>query len=406
MKIKFSAKKILKWCLLFPVSPILLIWWLLKWAWRGFCALMHLLGFKRLDGYILKKFLTTYFFLIIIIITIAIIFDFNEKIDKITGTGATWSEIIFDYYANFVPYFANMFSPLFTFIAVIFFTTNLASHSEIIAMKSTGMSFKRLLVPYMIGASIIACISFGLGGWIIPHGNVEKNAFENKHVKKRQMVDVAENVQMQVDTGVVAYISYFDNRTKSGSGFLLSSLSEKKLVSHLEAETIQYDTLADHKYSWTLRNYKIRTVKGSREILSRGEKLDTTLLMEPKDFFYAYGQQETMTISELNYFIDRQRLRGSAGLATFEVEYHKRFAAPFAAFILTLIGVSLSSEKRKGGMGTSIGIGLALTFAYILFQTVSSSFAINAGWPAALAVWTPNIVYFFIAAWYYKRTPQ
>lgn len=406
MKIKFSAKKILKWCLLFPISPILLIWWLLKWVWRGFCGLMHLLGFKRLDGYILKKFLTTYFFLIIIIITIAIIFDFNEKIDKITGTGATWSEIIFDYYANFVPYFANMFSPLFTFIAVIFFTTNLASHSEIIAMKSTGMSFKRLLVPYMIGASIIASISFGLGGWIIPHGNVEKNAFENKHVKKRQMVDVAENVQMQVDTGVVAYISYFDNRTKSGSGFLLSSLSEKKLVSHLEAETIQYDTLADHKYSWTLRNYKIRTVKGSREVLSRGEKLDTTLLMEPKDFFYAYGQQETMTISELNYFIDRQRLRGSAGLATFEVEYHKRFAAPFAAFILTLIGVSLSSEKRKGGMGTSIGIGLALTFAYILFQTVSSSFAINAGWPAALAVWTPNIVYFFIAAWYYKRTPQ
>lgn len=406
MKIKFSAKKILKWCLLFPISPILLIWWLLKWVWRGFCGLMHLLGFKRLDGYILKKFLTTYFFLIIIIITIAIIFDFNEKIDKITGTGATWSEIIFDYYANFVPYFANMFSPLFTFIAVIFFTTNLASHSEIIAMKSTGMSFKRLLVPYMIGASIIASISFGLGGWIIPHGNVEKNAFENKHVKKRQMVDVAENVQMQVDTGVVAYISYFDNRTKSGSGFLLSSLSEKKLVSHLEAETIQYDTLADHKYSWTLRNYKIRTVKGTREILSRGEKLDTTLLMEPKDFFYAYGQQETMTISELNYFIDRQRLRGSAGLATFEVEYHKRFAAPFAAFILTLIGVSLSSEKRKGGMGTSIGIGLALTFAYILFQTVSSSFAINAGWPAALAVWTPNIVYFFIAAWYYKRTPQ
>lgn len=406
MKIKFSAKKILKWCLLFPISPILLIWWLLKWVWRGFCGLMHLLGFKRLDGYILKKFLTTYFFLIIIIITIAIIFDFNEKIDKITGTGATWSEIIFDYYANFVPYFANMFSPLFTFIAVIFFTTNLASRSEIIAMKSTGMSFKRLLVPYMIGASIIASISFGLGGWIIPHGNVEKNAFENKHVKKRQMVDVAENVQMQVDTGVVAYISYFDNRTKSGSGFLLSSLSEKKLVSHLEAETIQYDTLADHKYSWTLRNYKIRTVKGSREVLSRGEKLDTTLLMEPKDFFYAYGQQETMTISELNYFIDRQRLRGSAGLATFEVEYHKRFAAPFAAFILTLIGVSLSSEKRKGGMGTSIGIGLALTFAYILFQTVSSSFAINAGWPAALAVWTPNIVYFFIAAWYYKRTPQ
>lgn len=374
--------------------------------WRGWCKLMRALGFKRLDGYILKKFLTTYIFLIVIIIVIAIIFDFNEKIDKITGTGATWQEIVFDYYANFVPYFANMFSPLFVFIGVIFFTTNLASHSEIIAMKSAGMSFRRLLVPYMIGASMVAVLTFGLGGWVIPKGNVQRLAFENKHIKKRQMVDVAENVQMQVDTGVVAYISFFDNRTKTGSGFSLDRLKEKKVVDHLTAETIQYDTLADHKYSWTLINYKMLKQKGTRDIITEGQKMDSTIIMEPKDFFYTYGQQETMTISELNYFIDRQRLRGSAGLENFEVEYHKRFASPFAAFILTLIGVSLSSQKRKGGMGASIGIGLALTFAYILFQSVSSTFAINAGWPPYLAVWLPNIIYFFIAAWYYKRTPQ
>lgn len=373
---------------------------------RGFGMLVGALGFKRLDAYILKKFLTAYLFLIAVIIIIAIIFDFNEKIDKLTGTGATWTEIVFVYYANFIPYFANMFSPLFTFIAVIFFTTNLASHSEIIAMKSAGMSFCRLLVPYFIGAAIIAAASFYLGGWVIPHGNIEKLNFENKHVKKRQMVDVAENVQMQVDTGVVAYISFFDNRTKSGSGFSLDRLAEKQVVEHLTAETIQYDTLADHKYSWTLYNYTIRKTIGARDIITSGQQTDTTLLMQPEDFFHAYGQQETMTVSELSSFIDRQRLRGSAGLATFEVEYHKRFAAPFAAFILTLIGVSLSSEKRKGGMGTSIGIGLALTFAYILFQTVSSSFAINAGWPPPLAVWTPNLLYAFIAAWYYHRTPQ
>ena len=401
-----SLRKFLKYLLLLPISPLLLLWWGLRMLWQAWCMLVRALGFKRLDAYILKKFLTTYLFLIAVIIIIAIIFDFNEKIDKLTGTGATWYEIVFDYYANFIPYFANMFSPLFTFIAVIFFTTNLASHSEIIAMKSTGMSFRRLLVPYFIGAAIIASASFYLGGWVIPHGNIEKLSFENKHVKKRQMVDVAENVQMQVDTGVVAYISFFDNRTKSGSGFSLDRLAEKQVVEHLTAETIQYDTLADHKYSWTLYNYTIRKTVGARDFITSGQQTDTTILMEPKDFFYAYGQQETMTVSERSSFIDRQRLRGSAGLATFEVEFHKRFAAPFAAFILTLIGVSLSSEKRKGGMGTSIGIGLALTFAYILFQTVSSLFAINAGWPAALAVWTPNIVYFFIAAWYYHRTPQ
>lgn len=398
--------KVFKWIAYIVFSPLILVWLIIRTLWRGWCGLLHILGFKRIDSYILKKFLTTYVFLIVVIITIAIIFDFNEKIDKITGSGAAWDEILLDYYANFVPYFANMFSPLFTFIAVIFFTTNLASHSEIIAMKSTGMSFRRLLVPYMMGAALIATFSFGLGGWVIPQGNVHKNAFENKYIKKRKVVDFAENVQMQVDTGVIAYISTFDNRTKTGSGFLLSQYSEKALVSHLEAETIQYDTLAENKYSWTVRNYRIRTVKGTREEIKQGDRLDTMLIMEPKDFFFTYGQQETMTISQLDEFIDRQRLRGSAGLATFEVEYHKRFASSFAAFILTLIGVSLSCEKRKGGMGTSIGIGLALTFGYILFQTISSSFAINGGWPSALAVWTPNILYFFIAAWYYFRTPN
>lgn len=405
-KKRVTFGKILKWSAYVVFSPVILVWLLLRTLWRGWCGLLHLLGFKRLDSYILKKFLTTYVFLIVVIISIAIIFDFNEKIDKITGSGAAWDEIVLDYYANFVPYFANMFSPLFTFIAVIFFTTNLASNSEIIAMKSTGMSFRRLLVPYMLGAALIASSSFALGGWIIPQGNVHKNAFENKYIKKRKVVDFAENVQMQVDTGVIAYISTFDNRTKTGSGFLLSKYSEKALVSHLEAETIQYDTLAEKKYSWTVRNYRIRTVKGTREEIKQGDRLDTMLIMEPKDFFYTFGQQETMTVTQLDEFIDRQRLRGSAGLATFEVEYHKRFASSFAAFILTLIGVSLSCEKRKGGMGTSIGIGLALTFGYILFQTISSSFAINGGWPPALAVWTPNILYFFIAAWYYFRTPN
>ena len=401
-----TVGKILKWIAYFVFSPVILLWLIIRTLWRGWCGLLHLLGFKRIDSYILKKFLTTYVFLIVVIIAIAIIIDFNEKIDKITGSGAMWDEILLDYYANFVPYFANMFSPLFTFIAVIFFTTNLASNSEIIAMKSTGMSFRRLLVPYMMGATFIAVFSFGLGGWVIPQGNVHKNAFENKYIKKRKVIDFAENVQMQVDTGVIAFISTFDNRTKTGSGFLLSKYSEKALVSHLEAETIQYDTLAENKYSWTVRNYRIRTVKGTREEIKQGDRLDTMLVMEPKDFFYTIGQQETMTLTQLDDFIDRQRLRGSAGLATFEVEFHKRFATSFAAFILTLIGVSLSCEKRKGGMGTSIGIGLALTFGYILFQTISSSFAINGGWPPALAVWTPNILYFFIAAWFYMRTPN
>lgn len=360
----------------------------------------------RLDRYIIYKFLSTYIFLITIIVVIAVVFDFNERIDKLTQSHAPVQKIIFDYYVNFVPNFVNLFTPLFVFIAVIFFTSKLADNSEIIAMKSTGMSFRHLLRPYMISAALIAASSFLLGAFVIPQSNVARVNFENRYIKKKTDVTSVDNVQMQVDTGVVAYITHFDNVSKSGYGFSLDKFVDKKLVSHLTAQSIQYDTLSDRRFSWTLRHYKIRTLKGMREKLESGEKLDTIIVMEPRDFFYVRGQQETMTIPELKEFIDRQRLRGAAGISTFEVEYHKRFATPFAAFILTLIGVSLSCEKRKGGMGASIGVGIALSFTYILFQTVSSTFALNAGWPAMFAVWLPNLVFAVVAFVLYKRTPQ
>ena len=360
----------------------------------------------RIDRYIIYKFLSTYIFLITIIVVIAVIFDFNEKIDKLTQSQAPVQKIIFDYYVNFVPYFANLFSPLFVFIAVIFFTSKLAGNSEIIAMKSTGMSFRRLLRPYMFSAALIALTTYLLGAYVIPQSNVAKVNFENRYIKKKTDITSVDNVQMQVDTGVVAYITHFDNVTKSGYGFSLDKFEDKKLVSHLTAQSIQYDTLSDRRFSWTLRQYKIRTLKGMREKLESGNKLDTIIIMEPKDFFYVRGQQETMTVPELEEFIGRQKLRGAAGVSTFEVEYHKRFATPCAAFILTLIGVSLSCEKRKGGMGASIGAGIALSFAYILFQTVSATFAINAGWPAMLAVWLPNLIFAVVAAVLYRRTPQ
>lgn len=374
--------------------------------WRAVANVIEHYRIRRIDRYIISKFLSTYIFLIAIIVVIAIIFDYNEKIDKFASSNATWQQVVFDYYLNFVPYFVNLFSPLFVFIAVIFFTSKLADNSEIIAMKSTGMSFKRLLRPYFYSAALIALCTFMLGAYVIPRGNVERVNFENTYIKKKTDITAVDNVQMQVDTGVVAYITHFDNTNKSGYGFSLDKFVNKKLVSHLTAQNIQYDTLSARRFSWTLRYYTIRTLKGMREEITSGERLDTIIIMEPKDFFYVRGQQETMTVPQLSEFIDRQRLRGAAGISTFEVEYHKRFAMPFAAFILTLIGVSLSCEKRKGGMGTSIGIGIALSFSYILFQTISSTFALNAGLPAMIAVWIPNILFAIIAFVLYRRTPQ
>jgi len=357
-----------------------------------------------MDRYIISKFLSTYIFLLMIVIIITVVVDYNENIDKLSAIPT--SKVIFEYYLNFIPYFVNLFSPLFVFIAVIFFTSNLADHSEIIAMKSTGMSFKRLLKPYLISAGIIAVITFLLGAYVIPRGNVASVNFRNTYIRKK-VITVVENVQLQVDTGVVAYISQFDNERKSGYGFYLDKLQNKKVVSHLTAQTIQYDTISDHRYSWTLRHVEIRTLKGMREKVEYHARLDSIILMEPSDFIYTRGQQETMTLPELDEYIEKQRMRGSANLSSFEVEYHKRFAMPFAAFILTLIGVSLSCEKRKGGgMGTSIGIGLALSFSYILFQTISSTFAINAGMSPFIASWIPNVLFAIIALVLYKRTPQ
>ncbi|MDD7250961.1 MAG: LptF/LptG family permease [Prevotellaceae bacterium] len=357
-----------------------------------------------IDRYIIRKFIGTFLFSLLLIIAIVIVFDFNERIDKFSQSHAPWQMIV-QYYINFVPYFVNLLSSLFVFISVIFFTSKLADNSEIIAMRSNGMSFKRLLKPYMISAGLIAIASFLLGSYIIPRANEKRIEFENKYIKKQQITEVA-NVQLQVSPGVIAFIQSFNINTRSGINFSLDRFEGKKLVSHLTASRIQYDTLSDVRYKWKIYNYHIRKLNGMRETITNGSQLDTLVSMEPSDLLYTRNQQETMTTPDIKEYIAKQRERGAASISAFEVEYYKRFASPFAAFILTFIGVSLSCEKKKGGMGLSLGIGLALSFAYIMFSTVSSTLAINANFPPLLAVWIPNILFVFISLFLYRRTPK
>ena len=359
----------------------------------------------RLDRYIISKFIGTYIYSIMLIISISIVFDFNENLNKFSTYHAPWSAIIFDYYANFVPYFANLFSPLFVFIAVIFFTSKLAGNSEIIAMLAAGTSFKRLLRPYMVSAAIIAVVNLYLGAYVIPHGNVTRYNFETKYKNKRRITS-ASNVQLQVAPGVIAYLQQYDNNIRRGYGFSLDKFENKKLVSHMTANVIQYDTISDSRYHWKAISYKIRTLRGLREQIQTGGELDTLIMMEPMDLVYSTGQQETFTSPELLRYISKQQERGSQNVVQYEVEYHKRIATSFASFILTLIGASLSARKRKGGMGLSLGIGLALSFSYILLQTISATFAINAGMPAILAAWIPNIIYAVIAYFCYRQAPN
>ncbi|MBR6262827.1 MAG: LptF/LptG family permease [Prevotella sp.] len=360
---------------------------------------------KRMDWYIMKKFIGTYIYAIVLIISLSIVFDVNENLAKFSQYNAPLKAIVFDYYVNFVPYFANLFSPLFVFIAVIFFTSKMAGNSEIIAILASGMSFKRLLRPYMFSCVIISLVSFYLGAYVIPHGTVIRHNFETLYKNKRKNTS-AENVQLQVGPGVIAYIQFYDNTRKCGYGFCLDKFENKKLVSHMTATEVQYDTISDSKFHWKASNWKIRELKGLKEEITQGYQQDTLIMMEPADLVYSKGQQETFTSPELLDYISKQQSRGSSYVVQYEVEYHKRIASSLASFILTIIGASLSSRKRKGGMGMYLGIGLVLSFTYIMLQTVSSTFAINAGLPPILAAWVPNLTFIPVAYFCYRQAPD
>lgn len=361
---------------------------------------------KRIDRYIIAKFLGTYFFSIVLIISIGVVFDFNENIDRFTESNAPWRAIIMQYYLNFIPYYANLFSALFVFISVIFFTSKMAEGSEIIAMISAGISYRRLLCPYMISSAIIAALTFYLGAEVIPRSSIKRLAFENTYKKRTKNPTYADKVQLQVEPGVIAYMEHFDGVSKTGIHFSLDKFENKKLVSHLSATTAVYDTLSDVRYQWHLRNVTVRELRGMKEKITYRDQVDSVIRMEPQDFLFIRNQQETMTNSGLKEYIVKQRNRGSGNLSIFEVEYYKRYASPFAAFILSSIGMSLSSRKRKGGMGLSLGIGIALSATYILLQGVSATFSTNAGMHPALAAWMPNILYTLIAIYLYRKAPR
>lgn len=354
---------------------------------------------KRFDAYIMKKFLGTFVFAILLLLAIVVMFDINEKLDAMLT--APLSETVFKYFLNFLPYFANQFAPLFVFITVIFFTSKLADHSEIIAMMSSGISFKRLLVPYMLSATIIAVFTLLLALYVIPPANVERIEYTNQWVKNKR-VDFGDNIQLQVRPGVMAYLSRYDNTTKRGFRFTMEQFDGNRLVSRVTAQDVRYDTLG----RWVLNDYTIRQFDGLDEKLTRGSKIDTMLNVEPRDFLISKNDQEMLTSPELRHYINKQKARGVANLQQFELEYEKRFAMTAAAFILTVIGLSLSSRKVRGGMGINIGIGLMLSFSYILFMTVTQTFAISGYTSPRLAMWIPNIIYTIIAIFLYRRAAR
>ncbi|MCQ2199820.1 MAG: LptF/LptG family permease [Paludibacteraceae bacterium] len=358
------------------------------------------LKLKILDIYLIKKVLGAYFLSIVLVISIAVVFDFSEKID--TFATASFKRIVMDYYLNFIPYFANLFSPLFTFIAVIFITSKLADDSEIIAMFSGGISFHRVVKPYMYSAAVIAMLSFFLSNFVIPPANKVRLEFLSEYKNSYRRSSSVNNVQLEIAKGEVLFVGNYDSNSRRAYRMSLEKFDGKTLVSRTTAQFADYDSLG----VWHLRKYVRRDFVGMEETLYQGECMDTTINCDPSDFFVFDHQQEQMSNKQLRRFIERQKSRGVGNVQDFEIELAKRYSSPFAAFVLTLIGFAVSSRKVKGGMGINLGIGLLLSFAYIMFDTVSASFAVSGMMSPWLAVWIPNLVFAVIAAYMYKRAPK
>jgi lipopolysaccharide export system permease protein len=357
---------------------------------------------RKIDRYIIRKFLGTFFYSIALIMVIVIIFDISEHIDDFVEKDPPLSAIVFDYYLNFIPYFANLFSPLFTFIAVIFFTSRMAANTEIVAILSSGISFRRLLVPFMLSAAFIAIMSFCLSNYVIPHANLRRLRFDNTYIRNHfRNNDV--NIHRQVSPGIFVYFDNFNDLDNIGYKFAYQKMNKGKMYYKIMAEEAHYDSTT---LKWELKNYNIRYIEDEKELLKVGAKLDTAFAFKPDEFSDKTDNIETMNYWELDRFIESEKLKGVDNLEYCYIEKYKRISFPFATFILTLIGVSMASRKVRGGIGLHIGMGLLISFSYILFMQISTTFATNGSMSPFWAVWTPNILYMVIALFLLRLAPK
>jgi len=358
---------------------------------------------KKIDIYIIKKFLGTFVFSIFAFIWILIIFDLSEKVGDFIDKKAPLNAIIFEYYLNFVPYFINMLSPLFIFISVILFTSKLAANTEIIAILSTGISFRRLMRPYLVSAIVLAILSFALNNYIIPSANKKRLAFQEQYLFV-PLQNWDKNIHKQIAKGVYIYMESYSVNDNIGYQFSMEKFKDRRLENKLISDFIKWDTTNS---KWTIHNYRIRYFeKDGKERIVKGNKIDTVLSIKPADFKERDEIVETMNLNELNAFINKKKLQGANNVQALLVAKYQRLASPFAAFILTLIGVSLSSRKVRGGIGVNIGIGLLISASYILFMQISTNFAIGSSLNPLLAVWIPNILYTIIGIYLYIRAPK
>ncbi len=355
-----------------------------------------------IDRYIIRKYLGTFVFTMAIFTVVMVIFDVSERLDDFLEHKAPLSKIIFEYYAGFIPFYLNFLSPLINFIAVIFFTAKMADQTEIVPILSGGMSFNRFLRPYMISAGLIFLVTFAFNLYIIPKTNKLKIGFENVYVKPKDS-NTKSSTHMQIDKNSFVFIESFDNDQKVGYKFILEIFEGQELKSKLIADKISWDSL---KNNWTIHNYTIRNIDSLKEEMIRGAAKDTTLDMSPNDFQVYDNIFDAMDLDELNARIEKEKMRGTGYMVNLKLEKFKRFVYPFSAFVLTLMGVALSSRKVRGGIGLSLGVGIGLSFTYILFIQFANMFSLKGGLEPLIAVLIPNTLFGILAVYLLIKAPK
>ena len=358
---------------------------------------------KKLDKYIIGKFMGAFFLALLLLTVLVVIFDLSEKIDDFVEREAPLKAVVVDYYLNFIPYFMNQYSPMVVFLTVILFTSRMAQNTEIIAILSCGTSFHRMMVPYLVSAGIVALLSLGLGLWVIPRANETRVAFEQIY-NPRAKVKFGHDMHYKLEDNKFVYFESFSSWNNTAYNFTLEQVSDEHLVSKLSAESAQWDSLGG---KWKLRNWFIRDYgEGLSDRIRSGKQLDTTLSLTIDDFYYNDYTIEQLDAAQMDQLIETQLARGDATVKNAQMQKHRRYSLPLSAFILTIIAVSLCSKKRRGGMGWNIAVGLALGFSYILFEQFSKMFVVTDTLPAGIATWIPNILYAIIAAILYIIAPK
>ncbi|MBR3939712.1 MAG: LptF/LptG family permease [Bacteroidales bacterium] len=359
--------------------------------------------YKIIDRYILGKFLKTFCAAIGLIIVIVIVFDISEKLDDFLSRNAPLKLIIFQYYLNFIPSFVNLFSHLFVFISVIFFTSKMAGNTEIIAILGNGISFRRMLVPYMYGATIIAVVIFIFGNFIIPINNTYVKDFERNYIKNTYQNNMR-NIHIQIEKGTQIYVESFDNKHNIGYKFTKEVFSDNnEMLVKITSDQISYDTVSNQ---WKAFNYSCRTINGIEETFVRRPDTVLNLGVTPTDFNINYTSVETMNFFKLRDFIEQEQQRGSHLVVTYKIEHYQRLLNPLAIIIMTLIGVAVSSRKMRGGVGIHVAIGIAIAFSFIVFMKVTTVFATNGNLSPFMAVLLPQIIYTVAAFILIKKAPK